>query len=139
MTVTPSSDRTLAARLDGRGTGPDLRDRQDDITGRVVAEMTRTVPAFTNAPEPFLDVVAIVVGRIVEQALTLIRELRTPTRAEVRELVEVCVPSTDQGVTLEDMLRVFCPGSGRSCTASPTVRTGRSPTPPSPSTSAGSA
>ncbi len=107
MSVTGSSDRTLAARLDGHGHGPDLRDRQQEVTERVVGEMTRTVPAFTNAPEPFLDVVAIVVGRIVEQALTLFRELRTPTRAEVRELVEVCVPPTDQGVTLEDMLLVF--------------------------------
>ena len=107
MTVTPSSDRTLAARLDGRGEGPDLRPRLVALTELVVGEMTRTVPSFSNAPGPFLDVVEIVVGRIVEQALTLFRDLRTPTRAEVRELVEVCVPPTDQGVTLEDMLAVF--------------------------------
>lgn len=107
MTVTTSSDRTLADRLDGHGQGPDLRHRQEEVTERVVGEMTRTVPAFTNAPEPFLEVVTVVVGRIVEQELTLFRELRTPTRAEVRELVEVCVPPTDQGVTLEDMLLVF--------------------------------
>lgn len=107
MTVTPSSDRTLAARLDGRGEGPDLRPRLDALTDHVVGEMTRTVPSFSNAPGPFLDVVEIVVGRIVEQALTLFRELRTPTRPEIRELVEVCVPPTDQGVTLEDMLAVF--------------------------------
>lgn len=107
MTATASSGRTLADRLDGHGEGPDLRARQEVVTERVVGEMTRTVPAFTNAPEPFLAVVAIVVGRIVEQALTMFRELRTPTRAEVRELVEVCVPPTDQGVTLEDMLLVF--------------------------------
>lgn len=107
MTIAPATDQTLAARLEERGSGPDLRHRQSEITSRVVGEMTRTVPAFTNAPEPFLEVVAIVVGRIVEQALLLFRELRTPRRAEVRELVEVCVPPTDQGVTLEDMLRVF--------------------------------
>lgn len=107
MTVTPASDRTLAARLDSRGEGPDLRDRLGLLTDHVVGEMTRTVPSFSNAPAPFLDVVEIVVGRIVEQALQLFRELRTATRAEVRELVEVCVPPTDQGVTLEDMLAVF--------------------------------
>lgn len=107
MAATPTSDRALAARLDGHGHGPDLRARQAGITGRVVGEMTRSIPAFSNAPEPFLDVVALVVGRIVEQALELFRELRTATRAEVRELVDVCVPPTDQGVTLEDMLRVF--------------------------------
>lgn len=105
--MTPTSDRTLATRLDGHGQGPDLTARQDEVTGAVVGEITRTVPSFSNAPEPFLAVVEIVVGRIVEQVLTLFRELRTPTRAEVRELVEVCVPPTDQGVTLEDMLRVF--------------------------------
>ncbi len=107
MTVTPASDRTLAARLDSRGQGPDLRPRQEELTDLVVGEMTRTVPSFSNAPTPFLDVVRLVVGRIVEQALTLFRDLRTATRAEVRELVEVCVPPTDQGVTLEDMLAVF--------------------------------
>lgn len=105
--MTPASDRTLATRLDGHGSGPDLTDRLDELTGQVVDEITRTVPAFSNAPAPFLEVVEIVVGRIVDQALTLFRELRAPSRAEVRELVEVSVPSTDQGVTLEDMLRVF--------------------------------
>lgn len=107
MTVTASSDRTLAARLDGRGQGPDLHPRHPQLTERVVGEMTRTIPSFSNAPAPFLDVVQLVVGRIVEQALTLFLDLRAATRAEVRELVEVCVPPTDQGVTLEDMLAVF--------------------------------
>lgn len=112
MSVTPPSDRALATRLDGHGHGPDLTDRQAEVTGHVVGEITRTVPVFSHAPEPFLDVVDIVVGRIVEQALKLFRELRTPTRAEVRELVEACVPPTDQGVTLEDMLRVFSAAQG---------------------------
>lgn len=107
VTVPPPSDRTLTDRLDAHGSGPDLRDREADLTAVVVREMTRTVPAFSNAPEPFLGVVELVVGRIVAQALTLLGELRTATRAEVRELVEVCVPPTDQGVTLEDMLAVF--------------------------------
>lgn len=110
--MTPASDRTLATRLDGHGTGPDLADRAKELTRVVADEITRTVPAFSNAPEPFLEVVDIVVGRIVDQVLTLLRELRTPRRAEVRELVEVCVPPTDQGVTLEDMLRVFSTAQG---------------------------
>ena len=107
MTATPTSNRSLAERLDRRGDGPDLRARQDALAQLVVGEMTRTIPSFSNAPAPFLSVVELVVGRIVEQALTLFRDLRQPTRAEVRELVEVCVPPTDQGVTLEDMLAVF--------------------------------
>lgn len=102
-----SSERTLIERLHGRGDGPDLRGREPELTGRVVTLMRRSVPVFEHAPEPFLDVVVIVVGRIVEQTLTVLRELRIATRAEVRELVEVCVPPTDQGITLEDMLAVF--------------------------------
>lgn len=107
MSATAPSDRTLTERLDRHGHGPDLRGREQELTGRVVTLMRRSVPVFAHAPEPFLDVVAIVVGRIVEQTLTVMRELRMPTGAEVRELVEVCVPPTDQGITLEDMLTVF--------------------------------
>lgn len=102
MTTTTSSGRTGS-----NGHGPDLGHRLEALTDAIVSEITRTVPAFTHAPDAFLDVVALVVGRIVGQALLLFHDLRTPTRAEVRELVEVCVPPTDQGVTLEDMLRVF--------------------------------
>ena len=94
MSITPSSNRTLAERLDQHGDGPDLRHRQAALTELVVGGMTRTIPSFSNAPRPFLAIVELVVGRIVEQALTLFRELRQATRAEVRELVEVCVPPT---------------------------------------------
>lgn len=107
MSGADPSDRTLAERLHGRGDGPDLRGREEELTARAVTLIRRSVPVFEHAPEPFLDVVMIVVGRIVEQALTVLRELRVATRAEVRELVEVCVPPTDQGITLEDMLTVF--------------------------------
>ena len=107
VSVTPTPKRSLIERLESRGEGPDLRPRQAALTEHVVGEMTRTIPSFSNAPAPFLSIVEVVVGRIVEQALMLFRELRHPTRAEIRELVEVCVPPTDQGVTLEDMLAVF--------------------------------
>ncbi|MFT5564742.1 MAG: hypothetical protein ACI970_001477 [Myxococcota bacterium] len=100
-------ERPLAERLEGRGAGPDLRDRTELLTDRIVAEMDRTVPSFLHAPDAFRAVVPLVVGRIVTQVLTLFVELRPPSRHEVRDLVDVCVPATGQGVTLEDMLGVF--------------------------------
>lgn len=99
--------RSLTASLRARGAPPDLRPRAELLTDRVVAEMTRVVPAFSNAPAAFLEVTRLVVGRIVDLVILLLLEQRLPTRHEVRELVEVCVPPTDQGVTLEDMLVVF--------------------------------
>lgn len=99
--------RSLAARLRRRGAPPDLRPRTGPLTDAVVTEMTRSIPVFANAPEAFLDVTRLVVGRIVEQIAVLFVEVRLPTREEVNDLVEVCVPPTDQGVTLEDLLTVF--------------------------------
>lgn len=105
--VDPTRQRELTARLRDDDAAIDIRPRVELLTNRVVDGMVATVPVFANAPEPFLDVTRIVVGRIVEQAAVLFRELRLPTRQEVRELVEVTVPPTDQGVTLEDLLAVF--------------------------------
>lgn len=105
MTDHPMGDRPTAGRRVGAGV--DIRSRVDLLTNRVVDGMTTTVPVFANAPEPFLDVTRIVVGRIVGQAAVLFVEQRLPTRAEVRDLVEDAVPPTDQGVTLEDLLVVF--------------------------------
>ncbi len=98
---------TSASSRPARGPGPDLRDRTELLTERVVAEMNRSVPSFANAEGPFREVVPLVVARIVTQVLTLFVELRTPERQEVRDLIDVCVPATGQGVTLEDMLSVF--------------------------------
>lgn len=97
----------LTARLRDRGASIDIRDRTELLTNRVIDGMVTTLPVYANAPEPFLEVTRIVVGRIVDQVTRLFTELRLPTRQEVRELVEFAVPPTDQGVTLEDMLRVF--------------------------------
>lgn len=97
----------LTARLRDRGATVDIRARVELLTNRVIDGMTTTVPVFANAPTPFIEVTRMVVGRIVDQAATLFLELRLPTRQEIRELVEVTVPPTDQGVTLEDLLVVF--------------------------------
>lgn len=85
----------------------DIRDRVAPLTREVVTEIVRAVPAFANAPDAFRDVVELVVQRIVALVVELLLSPRAPTRAEVRDLVEVCVPSTDMGITLEDMLAVF--------------------------------
>lgn len=102
-----SREQELTARLRDRGTRIDIRSRVDLLTNRVIDGMVTTVPVFANAPQPFIDVTRIVVRRIVEQAAVLFREQRLPRRQEIRELVEVAVPPTDQGVTLEDLLVVF--------------------------------
>jgi hypothetical protein len=102
-----TTGRRLAARLQARDAPPDLRPQAPELTERIVDQMVATLPVFRNSPVDFHDVVRIVVRRIVDQVLLLFLELRLPTRQEVRALVEVCVPPTDQGVTLEDMLVVF--------------------------------
>lgn len=106
MAVTRPEDE-LADRLRDHDIHIDISDRVPLLTDRVIDAMTTSVPVFANAPEPFLDVTRIVVGRIVELASLLFAEQRPPSRREIRELVEVTVPPTDQGVTLEDLLVVF--------------------------------
>lgn len=102
-----SRARRLTARLRRRGTPPDLRDRIDLLTDRITDDIFATIPAYRNADPGFRPVVRAVVRRIVAQVIDLFREQRLATRHEVRELVNVCVPPTEQGITLEDMLEVF--------------------------------
>lgn len=106
-TVATGTGSTVDRPAHDRGAPPDLRPRAKLLTERIVVEMDESLPVFANAPQGFHDVVRIVVGRIVDTVLLLFLELRPATRREVRELVESCVPPTEQGVTLEDLLVVF--------------------------------
>jgi len=100
--------RRLAARLRRRsGAPPDLSGRVDVLTGHVVDDLFTRVPAFTAVGEEFRPLVTAVVGRIVDTIVTSFTEQRPATRAELRDLVELCVPRTELGITLEDMLEVF--------------------------------
>lgn len=99
--------RRVSLRLRRRGEPPDLRHRADLLTDRVVVGMFQEIPAYANADAEFREVVGIVVRKLVDQVLELFVELRHATHHEVRELVSLCIPPVEQGVTLEDMLEVF--------------------------------
>lgn len=99
--------RRVALRLRRRGEPPDLRDRAELLTDRVVVGMFQEIPAYANADAGFREVVGIVVRKLVDQVLELFVELRHATHHEVQELVSLCIPPVEQGVTLEDMLEVF--------------------------------
>ena len=99
--------RRVAVRLRRRGEPPDLRGRADLLTDRIVAGMFQEIPAYANADAGFREVVGIVVRKLVDQVLELFVELRHATHHEVQELVSLCIPPVEQGVTLEDMLEVF--------------------------------
>lgn len=86
----------IVLRLDDSG----LRQRITDgiLTG---------IPAFAAAEPGYQQIVREVVERIIAAASALIAEERNATRAELAQLVEQCLPPTDRGISLEDMLDVF--------------------------------
>ena len=105
--VEPRRGRRVGLRLRRRGEPPDLRDRAELLTDRIVVGMFQEIPAYANADAEFREVVGIVVRKLVDQVLELFVELRHATHHEVQELVSLCIPPVEQGVTLEDMLEVF--------------------------------
>lgn len=88
--------------------GPLLeRLRAGALRDRITAGIVGGIPAFANAEPAYQQLVDAVVGRILDTATTLIAEQRNATRAELSGLVEQCLPPTERGITLEDMLDVF--------------------------------
>lgn len=86
---------------------PDLRSRGPELTARVVDDIWRTSEAFARTDQEFRGVVEVVVGRIVETILQSWMTAEEPLRSEVNDLIEILLPPTDRGITLEDMLAVF--------------------------------
>jgi hypothetical protein len=105
MAATPSRD--LTARIRQRGEPPDLRHRGPELTGRIAEHVFDQIPAYANAGPAFQDAVTVVIGRIVDLALQIFLEQRLATRHEIRDLVAICIPPVDAGITLEDLLTVL--------------------------------
>ncbi len=91
---------------------PDLRSRAGSYTERVVEGIWASTPAFERAGGDFREVVTLVVGRIVDTIVELWREDRDVRPDEVAEMVEILLPPTERGITLEDMLGVFRVAAG---------------------------
>lgn len=99
--------RDLTARIRQRGEPPDLRHRGPDLTQRIADDVFEQIPAYANAGTSFQEAVTQVIGRIVDLVLQIFVEQRLATRHEVRDLVAICIPPVDQGITLEDLLTVL--------------------------------
>ncbi|MDX1511842.1 MAG: helix-turn-helix domain-containing protein [Nitriliruptorales bacterium] len=99
--------RDLTARIRQRGEPPDLRHRGPHLTARIADNVFDQIPAYANAGREFQDAVTVVIGRIVDLVLQIFLEQRLATRHEIRDLVAICIPPVDQGITLEDLLTVF--------------------------------
>lgn len=98
------------ARTDDRGrhrNPPDLSARAPAYTDQVVDYIWTSTPAFERAGADFREIVTVVVGRIVGTIVELWREDRDVRADEVADLVDILLPPTERGITLEDMLAVF--------------------------------
>ncbi len=93
--------------LPGTGDQPlsllDAASMAKQISGGIFGE----VAPFATADPGYQATVRHIVEQLLTMALRLLEERRSATRSEMAQLVELCMPPTERGVTLEDMLGVF--------------------------------